>query len=232
MKYCPICYKEYNEKIRKCDCGYIDEKENLEDDDYKIYKFAKSIFLNKQTWHEADFECRYDEYLDNYLITDINEHNYSIAKVTPDFDKSVAIEGGIVALNKKVKSLIINPDIIPYDLLDESIVSSIFFGDRLKKIELDMLMMSGFLRFIEVDPKNECFCAVDHVLFNKDKTILYKFAPFKNQEEYFVPKEVKRIVKYAFWAINLKKVHVYKDVKIDKDAFYEDDKIEIIYEER
>lgn len=229
MRKCPICYRDYFDSVHKCECGYEEFNTNQDDEEFCIYKFAKSIFLDKIEWKDSPIRVIQEN--NENIITDIDENQYSIAKVTKAFDKETIIDDGVLALNRKVKALIINVESVNSDFLDETSVSSLFFGDRFHHLENDCIRLGGHLRHIEVSKNNLYFMADNQTLFSKDKTILYKYPSNKNEEEYFVPSSVKRICSYAFYSFTLKKLHISKNVKLDSNAIITTNGLEIIYGE-
>ena len=77
------------------------------------------------------------------------------------------------------------------------------------------------LERIEVDPDNPVFCAVDGVLFSKDRKTLIACPPGK-QGEYEIPDGTEKICKYAFYGNNnLTGVFVPDSVQVIDDCAFE-----------
>lgn len=218
--YCPICKKNYSSVPFKCECGYEedsfvardlkDERERL----FAIYKFSKLVFNKKVDWKQSEYDS--DEHYDKKTIV-IKEIFEDKALAYVDFKvdgKIVRAKNGILAFNENVESLIINVDEIEHEFLDESHVRMLFLGGRVKYIT-DFINLS--LKYIEVDKNNPYFTAKNNVLFTKDMKELVFYCNEKKEEEYYIPKEVKKVRSRAFINVgaktnNLKVIHCSKKV--------------------
>jgi flagellar motor component MotA len=82
------------------------------------------------------------------------------------------------------------------------------------------------LTYISVDENSNNYSSVDGVLFNKNKTVLYKFPIRKNQEIYTIPDGVIEIADYAFHYCDfLRSVIIPKSVnKINEYTFIDNER--------
>lgn len=81
-----------------------------------------------------------------------------------------------------------------------------------------------------VDSANPWFCAVDGVLYNKDKTQLIRYPIGKNGSTYRILEGVEDVWACAFYGSSLTSVYVPKSVKsIDDFAFYESETLTDVY---
>lgn len=105
--------------------------------------------------------------------------------------------------------------------LDCTAVKSIVIGKGLKTLKEDSFKGTTALETITVSEENQSFTALNNVLFNKEKTTLYLYAPKKADTEYAIPETVKRIVAYSFLnAKNILEVTVPEGVtKIENYTF-------------
>lgn len=77
------------------------------------------------------------------------------------------------------------------------------------------------LKEIKVSSKNKNYCAVDGVLFNKDKTELIQYPLGKSGSSYTIPSSVDKIGDEAFSSVTLKQITIPKGVKeIGRSAFH------------
>lgn len=81
--------------------------------------------------------------------------------------------------------------------------------------------LEGTLKEFRVDKHNACFCAVDGVLYNKDKTKIIAYPNAKNGQEYNIANEVSDIGEYAFCGAEyLTKINIPNSViEIGDSAF-------------
>lgn len=75
---------------------------------------------------------------------------------------------------------------------------SIHLPSKVESIAVDAFSGCTSLAEITVDENNEYFSASDNVLFNKDKTMLLKYARCKTDTAYSIPSSVKEIARSAF----------------------------------
>ena len=74
---------------------------------------------------------------------------------------------------------------------------------------------------IDVDDENPSYCAVDGVLFNKDKTKLIQYSVGKNISSYSIPSSVRKIENYAFWgAKKLYSLTIQSQFSVGENAFW------------
>ena len=221
--FCPICKKTHESVPFKCDCGYEEDRFDAVDYDdqkqyyFSIYKFSKLIFNKKIEWNQSKYAR--NDYVgeDIVAIQEIYEDK-AVAYVDLQVEnKTVYAEPGILAFNYNVCSLIINVDELDHEMLDESGVRILFIGDRVKYIN-EFINLS--LKYIEVDKNNPYFTAKNNVLFTKDMKELILYANLKEDEDYYIPKTVKRVRPWAFVNVyygknKLKVIHCSKDVKFE-----------------
>jgi len=76
---------------------------------------------------------------------------------------------------------------------------------------------------INVDPKSRYFKSVDHVLFNKNKSVLHSFPPKKEVTSYSIPDSVTMICAWAFCDCSyLEEIEIPDSVvEIGEGAFYQ-----------
>ena len=71
------------------------------------------------------------------------------------------------------------------------------------------LLNAPCFKAVKVDGKNQSYCSIEGVLYNKEKTELIYYPPFKADSVFFVPNSVKKIRPMAFFqAKNLKEVYL------------------------
>lgn len=229
MVTCPICFKEHNTELFKCECGYqrmkkYDEKDYL----FEIYKFSKNVFNNTISFDNAKLYSVENEEKEN--IYEIIENNNSVVKVDIQDNKYSIADEGILSCHLNVKSLLINVDEIRWNILDEASVKMLFIGSKLKKIDGVNLNHSYLLRYIEVDKENKYFSSENNVLFDKEKTCLLNYASMKKEEEYHILSSVKKVVSRAFYKCeNLKTIYVSKKVKFEENAIFDCPNLKIVY---
>lgn len=239
---CPVCYKEYESKPEKCDCGftdfikevdYFEESRDLyekyeNDLLFSLYKFTKSVFYGKIPYTPDTLDV-----VDNpsnkeiYIKGAYGGRGLSLVELTGN--RPCVADDGILAFDK-TKALIVNVDEITSNLLDESQVKILFLGPRCR-IENNHLLRNS-IRYLSVHSANPYYYCEDNVLFTKDKRTLLFYPNYKKEEEYRVPSYVTSIEKSAFrYPYNLKKIYVGKNVKFDKEMFVFNDlkHIDIVY---
>ena len=144
--------------------------------------------------------------------------------------------GGALSFQPSIQALIADVKSIKYDFLDESQVEMLFLGKSVENFTSSkskrFFIQYSPIRYIWADSENAHFFADNNVLFNKKQTELIAYARMRPEEEYTVPRSVKRIKNYAFFfPKHLKKLYIYKETKTDEYAFKfnEDAAPEIIY---
>ena len=226
--FCPICRREYTKNPTNCECGFSGIQYRYDNDEliFRIYKYAKDVFYGKREYAKSEL---YTDSFETYdMIIDFASKR-GVEYIVAPTENETHVSGGVAALNRKTHSLIIDADVVDSEFLDESIVTSVFFGKRFKRIEDGYLKKNG-LKYITVHPDNEYFSSDGNLLFDKSRSILIAYPPKRTEEEYRVPDSVKVIGRYAFkFASNLKRIYVPKHVRLEKDCIYPKDSIEIIY---
>lgn len=100
-------------------------------------------------------------------------------------------------------------------------LESIFIPANLTDIGIDSFFACTALTAINVDSNNAKYASVDGVLFNKNKSYLYKFPTGKVMSEYVIPEGVKKIARYSFHETSLDSVIFPSTLNsIESDAFY------------
>lgn len=224
FEYLEKIYYHLNDKEAALGCV----KERLQiDGDFELYKKAKQITNGLIDYQKASVDISMHEeqkYLDG-IIGETRE----IELV--DEDGVTVVNDGFLALDRNVKMLIVNAQVLLSELLDESIVQGLFLKEKVILIQRNALIQGEpNLRYIYVSSKNKSFCSEDNVLFSKNKKHLIAYACLKPEEEYHVPKEVSWVFSTAF-AKTYKLRRLYISRKIDLSGVNLPDNIEVIYEE-
>lgn len=94
-------------------------------------------------------------------------------------------------------------------------LESIVIPKNVKQIVKTPFFRCSSLTDIVVDPQNETYCAIDGVLFNRDKTELLAYPEGKTEEQYVVPQSVTSIRHEVFgYHTNLKKIEFPPNITI------------------
>lgn len=196
----------------------------MQDKLFELYKKAKAI-ANKLIEYERPKYATIGDQSDGcYAIDYILPPRREIEIIETDHEKDIAVEG-VLAFYYEPRMLIVNTQAMTTLVLDESAVIGLFIGEKLKKIENEILLQD--LRYLYVVSKNEHYYADNNVLYTKDRTRLIAYASRKPEEVYEADDNLKVISSYAFLgAKNLKKLIIGKDVDIRFAQI--SDKIEII----
>lgn len=86
-----------------------------------------------------------------------------------------------------------NLEYLGKDAFNKSSISEIHIHAKVRQMEGNPFSCCRNLATITVDEDNQCFCAVDNVLFNKEKTEMICYAGQKKDANYVVPSSVKTI---------------------------------------
>lgn len=78
----------------------------------------------------------------------------------------------------------------------------VVFGASVSSVGTNLFYASTGLRDVEVSEKNPFFTGRDGVLYSKDGTVLYAYAPGKLDERFVVPSTVQEIKPYAFTEVD------------------------------
>jgi len=226
--FCPICGRAYARNPGDCECGFrgIEYKYNPDELTFRIYKYAKEIFFGKREFEKSElFSCE----IGGIDMIDGFAGKRGVEYIEAPSERESYVTYGVAALERNTKALIINADTVDSDFLDESSVTSVFFGKRFSRISDGYFKKNG-LKYITVHPDNEHFSSDGNVLFNKSKSILICYPPKRTEEEYRAPESVMVVEKLAFrYACNLKRIYLPKTVYLEKDAVYPEGSIEILY---
>ncbi len=124
-------------------------------------------------------------------------------------------EGGFFAfgVGDVVRMAILNCDVIHRDVFDESAVRGMLLGPRVSEIRDDILAYCP--RYVHVSEANTHFSADHHVLYSKDRKILYRYAPARPETEFRVPPTVKELCNCAFMgAFNLQTLYLPRRIRM------------------
>lgn len=110
-------------------------------------------------------------------------------------------------------------------------ISGVDFKDLDKKITLhiskDVRKISdieqiGYVRAIKVDKDNEMLSAEDGVLYNKNRTIIYRYPVYKTNGRFYAETKLEAVGDKAFYGCDIEVAELYNGVKtIGNMAFYE-----------
>lgn len=114
---------------------------------------------------------------------------------------------------------------IDFKELDQKI--TLHIGKNVRKIS-DIAQV-GYVRAIKVHKDNEMLSAEDGVLYNKNKTIIYRYPVYKTNKRYYAETKLEAIGDKAFYGCEIEIVELYHGVKtIGNMAFYECAKLQEI----
>lgn len=227
-KYCPICYKTYEQFPEVCECGYSAfKKEHLDYDAqlFQIFKYAKQIFVGLLPYKTSKLllnECEDYIYIDE-IIGDKRGIEYIdlVGKTKP-----TCAYDGLLAMS--VSALILNCDYASSNFLDESCLKILFLGKDFKGFLLDDFIQPCYLKYIYVDKRNPYFEVRDNVLINKKSQTIIAYPRDKKGEEYKVDNDIQYISQNAFRHLNhLKKIYIPNKLILNKN-FSKDCKLEIV----
>lgn len=188
---------------------YGDAKEFVIPDSIgSLDSYAFSLTNLRSIVFPKNFEC---DYVEPFLCS----------KWLENFDGAIELNGKVLAFKKEIDEFVItNPEqlgrttfhyaipkkvIFDYEQLDTVSVSYTSRGFHCVELGNPKAMMKGHSAYyirgsesIVVNPENEHYCAIDGVLFTKDKSKLLIYPQFKKDKEYVVPEGVVEIDAYAF----------------------------------
>ena len=101
---------------------------------------------------------------------------------------------------------------------------------KIQDINLDNFIGCDSLSSINVDRNNAKYCSIEGILFDKNKTILFK-CPLNNKNKNFSsPSSLKRIEEYSFHNVkNIEKVNLTKNVNNIEEYAFANSTIKEIY---
>lgn len=219
-KYCPICYKDYEQFPDVCECGYSAFKKEYLDYDaqlFRIYKYAKQIFLGLIPYEPT--KLLINEFEKYIYIDDIIGEKRGIAYINlVGKTKPTYAYEGLLAMFNRIKVLILNCDYVSCDLLDESSVKILFLGKDFKGFMSGDFLQPIDFRYIYVDKRNPYFEVRDNVLIDKQTMSIIVYPRDKKGEEYKVDKDIKNISQYTFKYLNhLKKIYIPHNLSLNND---------------
>lgn len=241
--YCPICNREYEENPKVCSCGFeglaypVFEKDPLyreyeRDQLFQMYKFTKRVFYGEIPYEKSPLDIR--EYDDTRIVSYAME-NRGLAVVecfSAPGERQTVAEEGLLAMKGCTKALILDVDEAESNFLDESNVRILFLGEHFKRFQNGFFYPFSRIRYIFVHPQNSYFKSENNVLFSKEGTRLIFYPSSRPEEEYTVPRTVKKIFVNNFYsAENLKVLRLPIGIEISSDAVqsFEQHGMKIIY---
>ena len=229
--FCPICKKVYEENPITCpNCQFeglipiisfmaeyihelYGEGKKPNNTWLKIYKYSKKVALGQIPYKPSELVVfqNYEEF-ENDVVSEIVEDNGLAYVDNPD----LILLDAVIPLHEGVKSLVLNVKGAESRFLEDAAAIMLFLGKDFEILTKGYIYQHKALRYIWVHPDNPYFCAENNVLFNKDKTKLICYAYLRPEEEYTIPRSVKKVVGSFYRAEHLKKLYVYKDSPIAK----------------
>lgn len=188
---------------------YGDAKEFVIPDSIgSLDSYAFSLTHLRSIAFPKEFECNYVE-------------PFLYSKWLENFDGAIELNGKVLAFKKEIDEFVITNSeqlcrttfqyeipkkvVFGYEQLDTVSVSYTSRGFHCVELRNPKAMMKGHSAYyirgsenIVVNPENEHYCAIDGVLFTKDKSKLLVYPQFKKDKEYVVPEGVIEIDAYAF----------------------------------
>ena len=233
---CPICKRSYETNPRTCACGfeglvflpfYIGEAERpryesaQQELSFRIFKFAKQVMSGERSYPCSELSS--DEWETRVDILEALEER-GLALVDPEAEEAIGkptvAAQGLLSMRASVRALVLNTTAAEYDMLDESHVESLLLGAKFKEFREGGLLQYAPLRYLWVDGKNKHFVARDNVLFDKKEGQLILYARARPGEEYHVPKSVKSLAPYSFFApLHLKRLYLPRGIRLSPDTF-------------
>ena len=186
----------------------------------------------------------------NFVCDSIEPFLYS--KWLENFDGAIEFNGKVLAFKKEIDEFVITNSeqlcrttfqyaipkkvVFNCEQLDTVSVSYTSRGFHCVELRNPKAVMQGYSAYyirgsenIVVSPENEYYCAIDGVLFTKDKSKLLVYPQFKKDKEYVVPEGVVEMNAYAFstntycerikFPTILKKLYPYNTIEFDEIRF-------------
>lgn len=146
-----------------------------------------------QDWYYTDYgdEILIEKYLgtDNEVIVPMKINNKLVTGIS------------LKAFDDKPTKIILQEGIeiiYPFAFFEAKSVTSIFIPKTVIEIGYHAFNGASSLTEIIVDPENKNYSSENGVLFNKDKTTLYKYPEAKTDKSYTIPESVSAIYRGAF----------------------------------
>jgi hypothetical protein len=228
---CPICKKIYQEDPITCpNCQFegltplfsfmakyihdlYGEGKEINNTFLKIYKYSKKVALGQIPYKPSEIVVFQNcEEFENGIVDEIVEERGLAYVNNPD----LMLRNAVIPLHEGVKSLVLNVKGAKSRFLEDAAAIMLFLGKDFEILTEGYIYQHQHLRYIWVHPDNSYFYAENNVLFNKDKTKLICYAYLRPEEEYTIPRSVKKVVSTFYHAQHLKKLYVYKDSPIAK----------------
>ncbi len=114
---------------------------------------------------------------------------------------------------------------IDFEKLNKKI--TLHIGKNVKKIS-DIAQL-GYVRAIKVHEENEMLSGQDGILYNKNRTMLYRYPVYKTNKRFFAETKLEAVGDKAFYGCDITDAELYNGVKtIGNMAFYGCDKLQKI----
>ncbi len=189
------------------DTNFVDAKcvmNNIKDISTRQYFLSEDGTLYRYDYMESEKEP-----VIKAMLTDVDcflDYNIALRNDGTKWELRehdvVLIEGGFTYENGVLYFSGEGEVSIPKIDLQSDEMKTVHIGKGVTNVDAVISAFSGHTNYINVeeiivDEGNEHFSSVDGVLFNKDKSVLIKFPPFK-EGEYVIPEGVKKLDTRAF----------------------------------
>lgn len=173
-----------------------------------IFQLTQKIDNNQLSWQEN--EMIYQEssqFLQIQKVLDMN----TIVRLENRENKKMKLGKNIIS--SRVKALFLNVEATEEGFLEKTNLSILYIKEKVETFSF--LSLPTTLQYISVDKNNLYFSSKNFVLFNKDKTELLFYPPMLPEEEYKIPKTIKKVASTAFSNCPyLKRLYVPKSLSL------------------
>ncbi|MGM9969428.1 MAG: CDC27 family protein [Anaeroplasma sp.] len=202
---------------------YLVEESMKNDINYDLYIKSKYIMEDSSKYPKIEFKLKMSDLDKCFLAEDIVCSDNEI--IFFESDETVLVESEKLSKYRNIKMLVYNTTILPLSIASNNNIEGLFIKEKVRNIY--NYSYNG-LKYISVSINNNYFCSIDNVLFTKDKKELLAYPTEKIDEVYYIPKEVKKVFKFAFLSVkNLKKLYIHHGLSIIIPLINKN--IEIIY---